>query len=561
MSAESATSPGGEVGEVASALLARRLVVALAGSGVRQVVYCPGSRDAPLGYALHSAEQAGLVRVHVRLDERAAAFMALGIAKATAVSGQPTPVVVVATSGTAVANLHPALCEADSAGLPVIACTADRPHEMWGTGANQTTRQLGLFGPIMRRVEDVPADFPPDERLDGLVSRAVRAGTGELGSDPGPVQINVCFREPLAPRLPWRPDGGGPRLPWRPDGGGPQQAWPTGTPHIPASAGAHRIEMPAQIEMPPRTVVVAGDAAGPLAQQVALDGGWPLLAEPSSGARFGPNALTDYQRCVRGPLSEELEGVLVYGHPTLSRPVSALLADRGPRIVAVVDRARWTDVSGLAQVFRGPLVVSGAAPSGWLDAWQSESRPDRYREPSLKEAACASIWTAHCAQDAPSLVIGASEPIRAFDRWAVPGRDAPMVIANRGLAGIDGTVATATGVWAGLGRPVRVVIGDLTAIHDAMGMLRGEAELEPDVQVVVLADGGGAIFAGLEHAGAEPELFRRFFRTPQLFDLAGLARSIGADYRRVVVGEELEAALREPIHGRSYLEVPLTPRG
>lgn len=535
--------------EVPSALLARGLIRAFVAGGVDDVVYCPGSRDAPFGYALDAAERVGSLRVHVRLDERAAGFMALGIAKASSLVGRPRPVVVITTSGTAVANLHPALCEADAAGVPVVACSADRPHEMWGTGANQTTHQLGLFGPIMRRVEDIPADFPVDERLDGLVGRALSGCTGALSADPGPVQLNVCFRDPLVPNQPWRPDRSDEPLT---DSAGTT----TGSGDSGWSPGAGS----QPVTMPGRSVVVAGDDAGPDAEQVAVTGGWPLLAEPSSGARFGPNALVDYQAALGGSLTEQVEGVLVYGHPTLSRPVSALLARRGVRIVVVTRTARWTDVSGMALVRRAPVNPVGHAPHGWLTAWQDAG----LRSPQLPDAkarACASVWRAHCTPDAPALVIGASEPIRAFDRCAGPEARPPLVIANRGLGGIDGTTSTATGVWAALHRPVRVVVGDLTAAHDGLGLLRGVDEPEPDVQVVVLADAGGAIFAGLEHAAAEPALFHRYFLTPQQLDLASLARSVGATHRRVQVGNELDDALREPIHGRSYLEVPLPALG
>lgn len=541
-----------------SALLARRLIRALVAEGVGDVVYSPGSRDAPFGYALDAAERAGWLRVHVRLDERAAGFMALGIAKGAALVGRPRPVAVMTTSGTAVANLHPALCEADAAGVPLVACSADRPHEMWGTGANQTTRQLGLFGPIMRRVEDIPAGFPADERLDGLVRRALAACTGSLGADPGPVQLNVCFRDPLVPAAAWAPEeSDDPR-------GVTGALGAAGTAGVEGSGRGDVVPRPragaGSLEMPGRTVVVAGDGAGADAERVAVAGGWPLLAEPSSGARFGPNALVDYQTTLGAAAPDELEGILLYGHPTLSRPVSALLARRGVRIVAVTGTARWTDVSGLATVCPGPVAVTGRAPAGWLEAWR-DARPTRVRTPTAKEAACASVWRAHVDPQSPALVIGASEAVRAFDRWAVPGPVSPLVIANRGLGGIDGTMATATGVWAALHRPVRVVVGDLTAAHDGLGLLRGVDEPDPDVQVVVLADHGGAIFAGLEHAGAEPSLFHRYFLTPQQLDLSALARAVGAGHRRVGVGEELDEALARPIRGRSYLEVALPELG
>ncbi|MFT8395522.1 2-succinyl-5-enolpyruvyl-6-hydroxy-3-cyclohexene-1-carboxylic-acid synthase [Propionibacterium sp.] len=568
--------------EVPSALVARRLVSSLVSAGVREFVYSPGSRDAPLGYALHAAEQAGWCTVHVRLDERDAGFLALGIAKGAAVAGEPRPVVMITTSGTAVANLHPAMCEADAAGVPLVACTADRPHELWGTGANQTTTQLGLFGPITRDVADIPAEYPADERLDGLVARALAACTGSLSSDPGPVHLNVCFRDPLVPMGTWQP-GEAPRA--RVPAADRESRAGSGSNSTSAAAGgAHRIlrrgsstwrahdRAPVPLSMPGHTLVVAGDAAGPHAEHAALAGGWPLLAEPSSGARFGSNALTDYQGLLAGTLAEGVEGVLVFGHPTLSRPVSRLLSRSDVRLVVVTDRARWTDPSGRAEVVPGPVTVEPTAPSDWLSSWLAADRGATssagtssavtVKPPGgAKGEACAAIWAAHLTADAPALVIGASEPIRAFDRCARPGERSPLVVANRGLGGIDGTLATGVGVAAALGSTARVVVGDLTATHDGLGLMHGSEESEPDVQVIVLADSGGAIFVGLEHASAEVSLFRRYFLTPQQVDLAALAQTVGADYQRVQVGNQLDEVLRTPILGSSIIEVAMPPLG
>ena len=229
-----------------STAVARRLVSALVGAGVEHVVYCPGSRDAPIGYALADAEAAGWLRVYVRLDERSAGFVALGLGRAGC------PAAVVTTSGTAVANIHPAVLEADAAGVPLIVLSADRPAEMWHTGANQTTVQTGIFGSAPRLSTDVPAGFPADERLDALVLRAVTAATGALSADPGPVHLNVSFRDSLVPDGPWQPQALVPRR---------VSSFPTA---------------PTPLVMPARTVVVAGDGAGSLARELAQQGGWPL---------------------------------------------------------------------------------------------------------------------------------------------------------------------------------------------------------------------------------------------------------------------------------------------
>ena len=364
-----------------STAVARRLVNALVEAGVEHVVYCPGSRDAPIGYALADAETAGWLRVYVRLDERSAGFVALGLGRAGC------PAALVTTSGTAVANIHPAVLEADAAGVPLIVLSADRPAEMWHTGANQTTVQTGIFGSAPRLSTDVPAGFPADERLDALVLRAVTAATGALSADPGPVHLNVSFRDSLVPDGPWRPQALVPRR---------VSPFPTA---------------PTPLVMPARTVVVAGDGAGSLARELAQQGGWPLLAEPTSGSRVGDNALTDYQTVLGSELVDDVEAVLVLGHPTLSRPVSRLLAR--PDVTVVTDRSRWTDVAGVARVVTGPVELAEIdTDPAWLGRWKDADRPV---VPTAKQRLCRDIWWACTTPNAPVLVIGASEVIRCFD--------------------------------------------------------------------------------------------------------------------------------------------------
>lgn len=523
--------------EVESAVRSRRLIGALVARGLREVVYCPGSRDAPIGYALAAAERAGWLRVHVRLDERSAGFVALGLSRAAVLSGRSAPAAVVTTSGTAVANLHPAVLEADAAGVPLLVLTADRPHEMWRTGANQTTLQSDVYGPATRFAATVPAGFPSDSRLDGLASRAMAAATGALSGDPGPVHLDVCFCDPLVPAETWRP----------------------GPPPEPVEIARGPVMRGEALEMPARSVVVAGDGAGPLARELAEAGGWPLFAEPTSGARSGPNALVEYQELLGTGLAEDIEAVLVLGHPTLSRPVSRLLARQDIPVTVVAGSPRWTDVAGVARVMSAPVELARCGPGdlSWLERWHEADRSRR--EPgAAKDRACAAIWDASCSATAPALMIGASAVIRSFDTSVVPGGVSPIAVANRGLAGIDGTVSTAVGLSVGLGRPVRAVLGDLTAVHDATGLMTGERELEPDVQVIVLNDAGGAIFAGLEHASAPRDVLERFFLTPQRIDFEQLAGALGAGFQRVDA-DDLAAVLERPVAGRSIVEVALDP--
>jgi len=258
-----------------STACARTLVDELVRCGVREAVVAPGSRSAPLAMALHDADAQGRLRLHVRVDERSAGFLALGLAK-----GSRRPVPVVTTSGTAVANLHPAVLEASHAGVPLLVLSADRPAALRGTGANQTTDQAGLFGTAVRLSVDWPATSGDGRDLRALVCRAWATGTGVRTRLPGPVQLNLQLDDPLVPgeghdplRWPQGRPGGAPWTVVEPD--------PTGEP-VPLRQG-------------PRTVVLAGDGAGPQARQAAERGGWPLLAEPSSGSRTGAFPIAAYR--------------------------------------------------------------------------------------------------------------------------------------------------------------------------------------------------------------------------------------------------------------------------
>lgn len=518
-----------------SAAIARAVVTHLAAAGVRDVVLAPGSRSAPFVYALDAAQQAGLLRLHVRVDERGAGFLALGLARAGMLTGQVRPVAVLTTSGTAVANLHPAALEASHSGVPLVLLTADRPHELRSTGANQATIQPGIFAAALRGELDMPADFHPGA-VRGHIARLLAAALGTITRDPGPVHLNVALREPLVPEEPWLPGA----LP------APVTVLGSGQ----ASDGAAAPAAGA------RTLVVAGDGAGHAAAEVARAAHWPLLAEPTSGARQR-GAIVHYQALLAAGLGAAAERVLMFGHPTLSRPVSALLARRDLEVVVVSPTARWTDVAGVAALICPAVVPPPPTPvdAAWLRLWQ---RADRELEAAFRPTPAAVVARALWGADIP-LVLGSSNTVRAFDRYAPPGPT--LAVANRGLAGIDGTIATATGLALGLGRPVRAVLGDLTFAHDAGSLARGTHEAEVDLQVVVLNDHGGGIFSTLEY-GAEattPEgsrFFERYFATPQELDLAALAAGFGARHRRVDAGD-LAAALTQPVAGRSVLEVSL----
>lgn len=520
---------------MSSTAMARELVAQLAAHGVRDVVLAPGSRSAPLAYALADAEASGWLRAHVRVDERTAGFFALGLARAWALRGEPRVVAVVTTSGTAVANLHPAVLEASHAGVPLLVISADRPHEWHRTGANQTTIQTGIFADAPRAVAELPARANP-AAARGQVARLVAAALGTLTSDPGPVHLNVSFAEPLVPDSPWTP--------------GPLPSPVRVTPRPSEAPRACEV----CVESLPsgrRTLAVAGDGAGILAAELAREAGWPLLAEPSSGARV-EGAIVHYLTLLGEGLADGVERVVVFGHPTLSRPISALLARREVEIVVISPTARWTDVAGAASFVTGAIAVEppNAVDEAWLQRWRDADASVTVEPTPMQQAALA-LW-----ETEDWLLLGSSNTVRAFDTITPGAPRGHKVVANRGLAGIDGLVSTAHGLATGLGEPVRVVLGDLSFAHDVGGLLRGETEPEVDLQVIVLNDHGGGIFGSLEHAAAEPTMFRRFFSTPQVLDVVAAAQGAGATASRISV-EELPETLAGPLRGRTVLEVEL----
>lgn len=550
---------------------ARELVAALASHGVEDFVLCPGSRSGPLAHALAEAASdapplgAPSVSLHVRIDERSAGFLAVGLARGRALEGRPRPVAVVTTSGTAVGNLMPAVMEAHHSGLPLLLLTADRPGELRGIGANQTTDQVGIFGTFVRHSFDVSAPEPEEKggRASRIATRAVRFAQGEperddMAAAPGPVHVNIEFRDPLDN------DGG----PW-PDVSAAEPRLFERTRTMFRSSGPSPKPLPAVCN----GIVIAGDGAGDAARRVAEAHGWPLLAEPTSGARSGPNAIGAYVPLLRTQEGQELARqahlVVVVGRPTLSRPITRLV-DAAPQLFVAAHGARWREAPRhaervLARVPDEWLVPAGAPAdaeddeaSAWLDRWrslaaQAAPRTDRWDPHSIAAAVIGSL--------APGdlMILGSSGPIRAADHVApvwTPGQ-APVLTANRGLAGIDGTVSTALGIALATGRPVTALMGDLTFLHDAGGLLIGRYEQRPPVRIVVVNDGGGTIFRALEHAAAPAEQFERVFTTPHASDIGAISAGYGVMHQRVTSLAALTAALREPVTALSVIEAKL----
>ena len=556
---------------------ATALVVGLIRHGVRDVVLSPGSRSQALALAVAAAARAGAIELHVRVDERVAGFTALGLA---AESGLPVP--VLCTSGTAVANLHPAVLEAHHSGVGIIVLSADRPLEMRGIGSNQTTVQPGVFGDLVRADWDVAAPVGAAHEVDDagdLAELAVRAAAE------GPVHVNLAYREPLsgAVELPADLAAGE-----HPAAGDDERDT--------AAPGDRRDRVVLDLEPDDATVVIAGTGAGPLAAELAEKLGAPLIAEVASESRFGRHVVAAYRDVLRGPHGDAVARAIVVGHPTLSREVPALL--QRPDVEAIVIRIPGVeayDPGRRARIVDGVRVHGAPDPAvvrRWVGGWVAMSRavleseapddpaPDLgaavSEEPSVRAAfaraemailsapvdrrmLARALWASTWPHD--RLVLGASRLIREADR-IVPGKRIP-VHANRGLAGIDGTISTAAGIALAARRSerhgvVRVLLGDLAAVHDAGALL---VPLPDDVSLHVFVgdDGGGTIFDSLEVAAtADADDFDRVMRTPVAVDFAALAAAGGWEYRRVTTRAELDDALtaRERL---LLVHVPLEP--
>jgi 2-succinyl-5-enolpyruvyl-6-hydroxy-3-cyclohexene-1-carboxylate synthase len=521
---------------------ARVLVDELLRGGVTDAVLAPGSRSAPVALALAAAERAGRLRLHVRIDERTAAFLALGLAKA---AGRPVPVLT--TSGTAAAHLHAAVLEADASGVPLLALTADRPPELRATGANQTIEQAGLYGGAVRWAADVGVpeagrEVAQNRYWRSLVAKALLTARGALSSDPGPVHLNLAFREPLLPD----DEDAEPAGPWagRPDGA----PWTAARATTNATSRA--------TDWRQRTLVVLGDGPpfwGRVTAEHARALGWPVVAEPSSGGwsglRGGALLLG-----VPGWLAEHRpDRIVVVGRPTLSRPVAAVLADPRVEVETTTVTPRWPDAGRSSAVvgrgFDGGPGEGGSTHRGWAAEWQDAAARVGTAVDAVLDGA-SGLTAARLARDVVAalppdalLVLGSSTPVRDVDRLAVPRPDL-VVLANRGVAGIDGTISTAVGAAAVHGGPAFALMGDLTFLHDLTGLLLGEGEPAPDLTVVVPDNDGGGIFAQLEPGeDRHARDYRRVFGTPHGRDLVRVAQALGWAATRVDSAEELLGAL------------------
>ncbi|KNX36274.1 2-succinyl-5-enolpyruvyl-6-hydroxy-3-cyclohexene-1-carboxylic-acid synthase [Luteipulveratus halotolerans] len=550
-----------------SLALATVIVDELIRHGVTDVVLCPGSRSAPFAYAVHEADRDGRLRLHVRVDERSAAFTALGLAKVSRV-----PVPVITTSGTAVANLYPAVLEASQASVPMVVITADRPAELRGTGANQTTDQVKLFGRATRWFHETAT---PERRVGqngtwrSLVGRAIAESRGLPSGDPGPVHLNIPLRDPLVPTddgEPW-PEG----LDGR-EQGQPWLALRAPHSHPPAVTGPG-------IAPVPRTLVILGDlpdpAQGGELAELAAAAGWPMLAEPFG--RYHRGRVSPHGPLMLGAydwLDEHRpERVLIGGRLTLSRDVNRLLQHPDVTVEVVTPLTSWADavhvvrrVHDWADIERSHSAVAGCVDRSWAAAWRKAASgigvaADAVVDGSWPSGLSVAATVAHNLPAGGGLYIGSSNSVRDLDLGRDPQRIARDVVsvANRGLAGIDGVVSSAVGM--ALSRPGQAnvaLMGDLTFLHDANGLLIGPHEPVPDLTIVVVNDDGGGIFGTLEQGRAElSDALERVFSTPTGTRIADLCAAHDVEHERVTHRDRLVERIMTPSPGLHVVEVPI----
>ena len=517
------------------------LVDEWARDGVEHAVVSPGSRSTPLALALVADDR---LTVHVHHDERSGGFLALGLAAA---SGEA--VVVLTTSGTAAVELHPAVVEADLAGVPLLVCTANRPPELQDVGAPQAIDQSHLYGRSVRWFHApgvAEADAAPRWR-----SWAARAHAEATGSAPGPVHLDLAFREPLlgtaGPLPPPRPTGGA--WVWRPSGGAPE----AGVVDLAGDLAGRR------------GVIVAGASSGrrDLLERVAGALGWPVLASPAAPVWGSPVTVAGVDALLRTAPDLAPEVVLHLGGQLASRVVGEWLAASDAVQIVVAGPRRWIDPHATAavvlpwaaeaEVERWASDVAGVDPvdgGAWAERWQRLGEAagaaiegvldasQRVTEPGAARALVRSL------PSGAALVASSSMPIRDLEWYVQPDHEL-AVHANRGANGIDGVVSTAVGVaLADPARPTALLIGDVAFLHDSNGLL-GAAARGIDLVVLVVDNDGGGIFSFLPQAGSvDPDAFERLFGTPHGLDLVALAAAYGATARAV---DDVGSATREAL--------------
>ena len=499
-----------------STLLARVIVRQIVEAGVRDVVISPGSRNAPLSLAFYQASKKGLINLHVRIDERTAAFFALGIAKA---SGLPVP--IVCTSGTAVANYHPAVLEASHTNIPLLILTADRPASLRRTGANQTTEQARIFGKAVRYFADISGSaYPMELPFNSLHS--------------GPVHLNIQFEEPLV--------------------GEKSDSWLENL-TITAPKVFERKEPGTFYTKSTRGVLVIGHDRGGLGaesvKKFSEELGWPVIAEDP--LTFN-NALSHASIFLTTKtIAEDLapDTVVVIGRTTLSRSINAFIKMARKEIVidprlATVD----TDRMAAQKFTQLPVVEVQPVDADYAEKW------NKYSLRASKMIGDISTWSEaliarEIAKGIPtgtSLFISSSRPIRDLEGFAF-AREGVETFANRGLAGIDGNISTALGI-ASQRKESIAILGDLGFLHDLTGLIQKE---EINLKIFVINNDGGGIFSTLSQRGVDG--FEEVFGTPHGLDPAAIATSMGITAKTINSQAQLISELLAPVQGISVVVI------
>jgi 2-succinyl-5-enolpyruvyl-6-hydroxy-3-cyclohexene-1-carboxylate synthase len=508
--------------DITSTALARSIVQSCLDAGAEQVVIAPGSRNAPLSWAFAQAEKAELIKIQVRIDERDAGFLALGIAKATK---KPVPVVV--TSGSAVANLMPAVVEAFHSAVPVIVLSADRPASARGKSAPQTINQFGMFGTFVKAQIDVTAGntvtLDPSLVIESTVS-----------GRPGPVQVNVQFEMPLLPdekAMKWQP-------------------------MTPSFAAISKTECDQkEIAVSGRGIFLVGDNADPEAveeiNQISQEIGWPIIWEPTANAHMLTNAISHGVVLLQADIAPKIDVVVTLGTVGLSRAILGLLKSV-PTHLAIHSATAGSDspdpVSSAKEILECVPKLTTKIDLEWLQQWQTlDSKASTVIETALAAntltgpSAAQLVWNQ--AGEADQLFVAASWPVRHLEAHASK-RNGLQVFGNRGANGIDGLISTATGVAIGTKKRTVLLMGDIAFLHDLGGLNLGEGQDQPNLTIVVLDNNGSGIFSQLEQGAVEyQEHYEKVFGTPHGKDLWVIAESLGIPAKQVTTKTELKFAL------------------
>ena len=497
-----------------STSLARVIVRQIIEAGIKDVVISPGSRNAPLSLAFCEASQEGLIKLHVRIDERTAAFFALGIIKST---GRPVP--IVCTSGTAVANYHPAVLEANHTNAPLMVLTADRPAMLRKTGANQTTEQARIFGKAVRYFADIDGPvYPMELPLDSLRS--------------GPIHLNLQFDEPLLPddSSDWLSQ----------INIGPKEFVARTKPGTLRLVGARGV------------VVIGHDRGGLTVDEITRFTkvlGWPVIAEDPLSF---PDAIAHASIFLASPEIRSTlipQSVVVIGRTTLSRSINAFI--KSSPITYVVDQ-RLATVDSDRQADRKftelPDLQGVIQSDEWVAKWNKVAERaqkliaslDGWSEAVIARTIAASI------PNGTALFVSSSRPIRDLEGFAQP-RGGVSTYANRGLAGIDGNISTALGVAYGHKATI-ALLGDLSFLHDLTGLINKE---EINCRFIVINNDGGGIFSTLPQRGVNG--FETVFGTPHGLNPAAIAQAMGIEAKQITSLKELEAEVKAPVSGISVV--------